>query len=97
MNRPSYDRLPADARDALDSISGDVAKFGPYWDKWGKPVRDRANAPGHEVVVPDLATISQWKAELKPVTERYLAALSSRFVNARATYDKLIMLMGAAN
>jgi hypothetical protein len=76
MNRPSYDRLPADARDALDSISGDVAKFGPYWDKWGKPVRDRANAPGHEVVVPDLATISQWKAELKPVTERHLATLS---------------------
>jgi hypothetical protein len=41
--------------------------------------------------------MARWKAELKPVTERYLAALSSRFVNARATYDKLIMLMGAGN
>jgi TRAP-type C4-dicarboxylate transport system substrate-binding protein len=85
MNRSSYDRLPADARDALDSISGDawVAKFGPYWDKWDKPVRDRANAPGHEVVVPDQATMAQWKAELKPVTERYLATLGARFANAR--------------
>ena len=99
MNRPSYDRLPADVRDALDSISGDawVAKFGPYWDKWDKPVRDRANAPGHEVVVPDPATMAQWKAELKPVTERYLATLSARFANARDTYDKLMMLTGARN
>ena len=99
MNRSSYDRLPADVRDALDSISGDawVAKFGPYWDKWDKPVRDRANAPGHEVVVPDPATMAQWKAELKPVTERYLATLSARFANARDTYDKLMMLTGARN
>jgi TRAP-type C4-dicarboxylate transport system substrate-binding protein len=99
MNRSSYDRLPADVRDVLDSISGDawVAKFGPYWDKWDKPVRDRANEPGHEVVVPDPATMAQWKAELKPVTERYLATLSTRFANARATYDKLIMLTGAGN
>jgi TRAP-type C4-dicarboxylate transport system substrate-binding protein len=99
MNRSSYDRLPADVRDALDSISGAawVEKFGPYWDKWDKPVRDRANAPGHEVVVPDPTTMAQWKAELKPVTERYLATLSARFANARATYDKLIMLTGARN
>jgi len=99
MNRPSYDRLPADVRNALDSISGDawVAKFGPYWDKWDKPVRDRANEPGHEVVVPDTATMAQWKAELKPVTERYLATLSARFANARETYNKLMMMTGARN
>ena len=97
MNRSSYERLPADVRDALDSISGAawVEKFGPYWDKWDKPVRDGANAPGHEIVVPDPTTMAQWKAELKPVIERYLATLSARFANARATYDKVIMLTGA--
>jgi hypothetical protein len=41
--------------------------------------------------------MEQWKAELKPVTERYLAALSARFASARSTYDKLIMLTGARN
>jgi TRAP-type C4-dicarboxylate transport system substrate-binding protein len=99
MNRSSYDRLPADVRDALDSISGDawVAKFGPYWDKWDKPVRDRANEPGHEVVVPDTAKMAQWKAALSPVTERYLATLSAHFANARATYEKVIVLTGARN
>jgi hypothetical protein len=39
----------------------------------------------------------RWKEELKPVTERYLATLSARFANARETYNKLIMLTGAAN
>jgi TRAP-type C4-dicarboxylate transport system substrate-binding protein len=99
MNRSTYDGLPMDVRDALDSISGDawVAKFGPYWDKWDKPVRDGANAPGHEIVVPDSATMAEWKAALKPVTERYLGELSVRFANARAIHDKLIMLTGAGN
>jgi TRAP-type transport system periplasmic protein len=98
-NTPTYDGLPMDVRDALDSISGDpwVAKFGPYWDKWDKPVRDGANAPGHEIVVPDSATMAEWKAALKPVTERYLGELSVRYANARAIHDKLIMLTGAGN
>src|SRR5438445_10352379 len=99
MNRPRYDVLPADIRDALDSISGAawVAKFGPYWNKWDKPVRAGANSPGHEIVVPDPATMAQWKAELQPVTERYLAQLSAQFANTHATYDKLIAFMGGRN
>ena len=99
MNRSTYDGLPTDVRDALDSISGEawVAKFGPYWDKWDKPVRDGANAPGHEVVVPAAATMALWKAALKPVTERYLAELSVRVASARATHEKLIMLTGVGN
>jgi hypothetical protein len=39
----------------------------------------------------------QWKAALKPVTERYLATLGARFANARESYNKLIMLTGAGN
>jgi hypothetical protein len=44
-----------------------------------------------------LATMAQWKTELKPVTERYLATLSARFANARETYNKLMMMTGARN
>jgi TRAP-type C4-dicarboxylate transport system substrate-binding protein len=92
MNRASYDRLPADIRAAVDALSGDawVAKFEPLWDKWDKPVREGANAPGHEVIVPDAATMTGWRDGLKPVTDRYLADLSAQgFPNARAAYDKL--------
>ena len=92
MNRSKYDGLPADVRAAIDALSGDawVAKFGPLWEKWDKPVRDGANAPGHEVIVPDAATMQRWRDGLKPVTDRYITDLAaSGFPNPRAAYDKL--------
>jgi TRAP-type C4-dicarboxylate transport system substrate-binding protein len=93
MNRAKYDGLPADVRTAIDALSGDawVAKLGPLWDKWDKPVREGASAPGHEVIVPDAATMKGWRDGLKPVTDRYLADLAAQgFPNARAAYDKLV-------
>jgi TRAP-type C4-dicarboxylate transport system substrate-binding protein len=91
MNKGRYDSLPADVRAAIDAISGDawVAKFGACWDKWDKPVRDGANAPGHEVVVPDMARMARWREALKPVTDQYLDELAKKFPGARAAYDKL--------
>ena len=91
MNKARYESLPADVRAAIDAISGDawVAKFGPYWDEWDKPVRDGANAPGHTVVVPDAARMERWRAALKPVTDQYLDELAKKFPNARAAYEKL--------
>lgn len=91
MNRAKYDSLPADVKAALDSMSGEVwsTKFGPLWDKWDKPVREGANAPGHEVIVPDAATMQKWREGLRPVTDNYLAELSKTFPNARSAYNKL--------
>jgi len=91
MNKGRYDSLPADVRAAIDAISGDawVTKFGAYWDKWDRPVRDGANAPGHEVVVPDAARMARWREALKPVTDQYLDELAKKFPGARAAYDKL--------
>ena len=96
MNRVKYDGLPADIRAAVDALSGDawVAQFGPLWDKWDKPVREGANAPGHEVIIPDAATMAQWRAGLKPVTDRYIADLAAHgFPNARVAYDKLAAML----
>ena len=91
MNKTTYDSLTADIRSAIDAISGDawVGKFGPYWDKWDKPVRDGANAPGHEVIVPDAERMARWRDALKPVTDQYLDELAKKFPGARAAYDKL--------
>jgi len=58
-------------------------------------VREGANAPGHEVIVPDAATMERWRDGLKPVTDRYLAGLPALgFPNARAAYDKLVATLG---
>jgi TRAP-type C4-dicarboxylate transport system substrate-binding protein len=93
MNRDKYQSLPADLRRAIDDLSGASwsAKFGPLWDKWDQPVRRGANGPGHEIIVPDAATMAAWHEGLRPVTERYLADLSAHgFPNAREAYEKLV-------
>jgi TRAP-type C4-dicarboxylate transport system substrate-binding protein len=97
MNRAKYDGLPANVRAGVDAMSGDawVAQFGPLWDKWDKPVREGADAPGHEVIVPDAAAMALWRSGLQPVTDRYIADLSTHgFPHARAAYDKLTATLG---
>jgi TRAP-type C4-dicarboxylate transport system substrate-binding protein len=92
MNPQKYASLPADVRRAVDDLSGAAwsQTFGPLWDKWDQPVRQGAAAPGHEIIVPDAATMAAWREGLRPVTDSYLADLAAHgFPNARAAYDKL--------
>jgi TRAP-type C4-dicarboxylate transport system substrate-binding protein len=91
MNPARYASLPPDVKGAIDELSGPawVAKFGPLWDKWDRPVREGATAPGHEIIVPDSGTMARWRQELQPVTDRYLDDLARSFPTARAAYDKL--------
>jgi len=92
MNKARYEALPGDIRAAIDGMSGDVwvAKFGPYWDKWDKPVREGANGPGHEVIVPNEAGMAEGREAFQPVTEKYLSELEkTKFRGARAAYEKL--------
>jgi TRAP-type C4-dicarboxylate transport system substrate-binding protein len=91
MNKASYASLPAEARAAIDQISGDawVATFGRCWDRWDRVVRAGANAPGHHVVVPDAACARRWRKALEPVTEQLLDELAQEFPAARAVYARL--------
>ena len=92
MNREKYQSLPADVRRAIDELSGETwsVKFGPLWDKWDQPVRQGANALGHEIILPDAITMTAWREGLRPVTEHYLADLAAHgFPNAHAVYHKL--------
>jgi TRAP-type C4-dicarboxylate transport system substrate-binding protein len=96
MNRERYEGLPRDVKSALDAICCEawVAKFGPLWDKWDGPVRAGAKGPGHEVIVPDAATMAKWREGLRPVSDRYLEDLSRKgFPNARSAYDRMLKLL----
>lgn len=91
MNQAKYSSLPVDVRATLDAMSGDalVTRFGNLWVQWARPVREGASAPGHEVIVPDAATMAQWREGLRPVAERYLTDLSAQFPKARTVYELL--------
>jgi hypothetical protein len=52
---------------------------------WGNPLQGFND----EVIIPDAATIAQWREGLRPVTDRYLDDLARSFPNARIAYDKL--------
>jgi TRAP-type C4-dicarboxylate transport system substrate-binding protein len=93
MNKARYEGLPPEIREAVDALSGEtlVSKFGPLWDKWDKPVREGADEPGHEIIVPDPNLMEDWRHALQPVTDRYLNELSSKgFPDARAAYDRVM-------
>jgi TRAP-type C4-dicarboxylate transport system substrate-binding protein len=93
MNPQRFDSLPPDVRAAIDELSNEalVARFGQLWNKWDRPVREGASAPGHEIIVPDAAMLEQWHQALRPVADRYLESLTTGgFTGARAAYDKLI-------
>ena len=94
MNPARYASLPPDVRARSTSypVPAWVAKFGPLWDKWDRPVREGAAAPGHEIIVPDGAMMARWREQLRPVTDRYLDDLARSFPNARAAYDRLLAI-----
>jgi TRAP-type C4-dicarboxylate transport system substrate-binding protein len=95
MNQARYNGLSADGRAAVDAIAGDawVAELGALWNKWAQPVRSGAEAPGHEIIVPDAATMAAWREGLKPVTDQYLDELArSRFPAAHAAYRRAVEL-----
>jgi TRAP-type C4-dicarboxylate transport system substrate-binding protein len=92
MNRTRYDALPGELRAAIDELTGDrwVAELGALWNKWAEPVRAGAAAPGHEIVVPDEATLAAWREGLRPVTEKYVDDLAAgKFPGAHEAYRQL--------
>ena len=80
-------------RAAIDALSGDawVEQFGPLWEKRDGPVREGQKGPGHEVIVSDPATMTQWRDSLKPVRDRTVDDLAKGpFPRARAAYERLV-------
>jgi TRAP-type C4-dicarboxylate transport system substrate-binding protein len=93
MNRQTFDAVPEEVQAAIDEMSGAplVTRFGLSWNKWDRPVREGASGPGHEIIVPDEATQTQWRDALRPEADRNLDALvAGGFIDARTAYAKLV-------
>ena len=92
MRKRTFGDLPADIRAAIDRLSNEalVTRFGQLWNGWDRPVRDSAVRTGHEIIVPDATMLSQWRAALRPATDRTLDSLiAAGFTEARAAYGTL--------
>lgn len=93
MKQSRFDALPADVRQAIDSLSGDglVARFGPLWNQWDQPFHEGAQAPGKVMLRPDAALLQRWKVALQPVSEAYVSRLQAQgFAHAREVYERLL-------
>jgi len=90
MNGRTYDNLPDDVRDCVDSLSGDalVARFGDWWDAWDAPGLAAARAKGAEITELSDEERARWREALSPMIEDYLASLEDEGVDdARRIYE----------
>lgn len=97
MNKDRFASLPPDVQGPIEAQSNEalVTRFGLLWDKWDKPVRDGAAAPGHELIVPDGPAMERWKAALESVTKRYLDGLvAAGFTDAHEAHARLVTTIG---
>jgi TRAP-type C4-dicarboxylate transport system substrate-binding protein len=92
MDQKRFDALPKDVQQAIDELTGDtwVNQFGKLWDKWDAVGLADSKKRGHEIIEINDATRAKWKAQLKPMIDKYLDGLKSKGVpNARQIYDKM--------
>ena len=96
MDQKRFDELPADVKKAIEETSGDawVSKYGPWWDKWDATAKADAQKRGHEIIEVSEEQRRKWRADLKPMIDKYLADLDGKGVkNARQIYEKAVALV----
>ena len=77
MRQDRYEKLPAQARTALDKASGAVLsrKLGVAFDRQEVEVRDKVRNSGRNTVVtPSAAELAQWKEAIEPINAQWIAA-----------------------
>lgn len=90
MNRRSYDNLPDDLRDALDSVSG------PEPSMMGARVMSEADAPARQIAIDAGNTVTTlteadlgpWREAAAPVTERWVGAMNEQDIDGQALIDR---------
>lgn len=89
MNRASYDRLPPEARAAIDAASGEAfaRRFGQMFEGNNDAVRARARDDAQRVIrTPDADETAAWRAAVQPVIDAWIAARE----NGQHLYDRYV-------
>lgn len=82
MNKNSYAKLPKELQKLIDETSGEalLAKVGGWWDKWDGVGKQDAVKRGQTIIVIDDAERRQWRQQLQPMIQKYLASLTGEGV-----------------
>lgn len=97
MNKERYEQLPAQAREALDSLSGETLsrRFGRAWDNAIVPVRTRLeNDPEQTVIALDHAAYEAMRDASQGVTDDWMAS-SAGDIDRAALVDSLRAIVDA--
>lgn len=92
MNENTYNKLPADVRQAIDETTGDalIAKFGGWWNGWDAPGLAEAKKRGNVITALSDDERARWREALKPMIEGWLGKLEKDGVaDAREIYAAL--------
>lgn len=95
MHPKTYEKLPTELRQLVDSTTGDamIPKTGPWWDKWEAAGKADAVKRHHEIIVIDDAQREEWRKELQPMIHKYLESLKSQGVkDPEALYKQAVAL-----
>ena len=88
MSNKAYDGLPADLKRIIDNSAGVplVDHISSCWRPITKKGKAIASQKGRTVTIADDKLVSQIKAKLAPITEKYLAGLEAKGLPARKVH-----------
>jgi hypothetical protein len=92
MSQEKFDSLPADIQKALDeNVFGEPASrmLGQKWDKVDAIGRAASIEAGNTITMVSDADIAAYKPIAASVTEKVLAELTAKGVDAQAAYDMI--------
>jgi TRAP-type C4-dicarboxylate transport system substrate-binding protein len=88
MNKPAYEKLPADLKAVIDANSGreTSAWIGRVMDQGDAPGLAKAKAQGNTIVTLDEAETARWKAAAEPVIEAWIAEMKGKGIDGAELY-----------
>lgn len=99
MNQESFDRLSAEDREAVMSVSGEAfaRMAGKAWDAADAAALEKMKAAGNDIHVADQAFMQEIRTLSAPIEEEWVKEASAKGVDARAALEELRRLTKASN
>ncbi len=95
INQQRYDSLPDDIKALFDEAPAYFTEnWGQWWYDTDQKAIEAAKGNGNTIVEVDPATREQWREEMKPVIDAYLAEQEKTLPNAREIYGAMVEAVG---